>query len=95
MCIVTGDPHYITFDGTVITSQGACMYVVSRSNEVVARTAGFATFYVYVRNQKRGSPDDKRASYPNSVILGVAGREFNIDMHQVVTVRRTGMCDYV
>ena len=86
MCIITGDPHYITFDGTVITAQGSCMYVVSRTVKRVAETTSFASFYIHVRNIKRGTPTDKRATYPGSVFFAVNGFLFNVNNRLAITV---------
>jgi len=85
---VTGDPHYITFDGTVFTTQTLCRLIVSMTTDEVAAETPDASFYVYVQNLRRGNPDNIKASYPNLIIFGIGGTEFVIHANFTVMVSK-------
>ncbi|XP_069461015.1 alpha-tectorin-like isoform X2 [Ambystoma mexicanum] len=51
-CAVTGDPHYLTFDGAIVHFQGTCAYEVAHT---CLESSNFS-FWVKAENRNRRSP---------------------------------------
>jgi hypothetical protein len=64
LCIISGEPHYRTFDKQIINYQGICKHLL------VKPTFGYNgtnTFQVYLRNEYRGG--NTQVSFPKDVII--------------------------
>ncbi|XP_061446246.1 zonadhesin [Rhineura floridana] len=66
-CHVAGDPHYYTFDGTMVSFMGTCTYILVTLCHSDPR---LPSFNITAKNEERGQPE---ASYLRHVTVEVAG----------------------
>lgn len=73
MCIVSGEPHYRTFDLQKIDYQGVCKHLLV---EPSSGYAGSNWFHVYLRNDYRDG--NNLVSFPKDVLVSVCGDNVEI-----------------
>jgi alpha-tectorin len=73
LCIVSGEPHYRTFDMQKIDYQGVCKHLLV---EPSSGFTGVNVFHVYLRNEYRGG--NTQISFPRDVIVDVCGDHVEI-----------------
>ncbi|XP_073426567.1 IgGFc-binding protein-like [Dendrobates tinctorius] len=69
VCMASGDPHYISFDGRKFDFQGTCVYQLTA---LCDKTRGLTDFEIWVKNQNRGNV---RVSYTTEVHIKAYGLE--------------------
>ncbi|XP_074518433.1 zonadhesin, like [Halichoeres trimaculatus] len=84
ICVVSGDPHYTTFDKRTHHYMGACSYTLTKPcNE----SSGLLYFTVDTQNEFRGS--SKKVSYVRAVVINVSGVTVNLGKGRRVQVNGT------
>jgi zonadhesin len=73
LCIVSGEPHYRSFDKEKIDYQGVCKHLLV---EPSTSYTGSNQFHVYLRNEYRGG--NNQVSFPKDVIIDVCGDHVEI-----------------
>ncbi|KAM6453264.1 zonadhesin [Liasis olivaceus] len=80
-CVVSGDPHYTTYDGRLFHFMGNCTYLLTA---VCDATPGQPTFQVQTTNEHRGG--NTQVSYLKSVSIAVYGTQIVLLKGRKVTV---------
>jgi hypothetical protein len=81
MCIISGDPHYKTFDGKQIHYQGECLYnLVSR----VDANNGLPDFSILGKHEKR--PGNQNVTYLRYLQVNYLSYVIKLKREGVVTV---------
>ncbi|KAK3093998.1 hypothetical protein FSP39_022729 [Pinctada imbricata] len=72
LCMASGDPHYKTYDGSIIHFMGICKYTMTKSKDSNDECA----FNVEVKNEHRGG--NTRVSFTKSVDVTIYGKTVRI-----------------
>ncbi|XP_038059591.1 IgGFc-binding protein-like [Patiria miniata] len=82
VCVVWGDPHYITFDNFLYDYQGACQYTLVRD---CLNTTSLPSFHLISKNSKRKPSEivsflqELQLEYMGSVFTFIRGGEVRLD----------------
>ncbi|XP_021353607.1 uncharacterized protein LOC110450424 isoform X1 [Mizuhopecten yessoensis] len=79
-CLVSGDPHYTTFDGEQIDFMGTCKYTLSEYR----KPGDTCSFAVEAKNERRGS--NSKVSYTRLVDVKMFGRVIRLHRDRNVYV---------
>ncbi|XP_077772904.1 zonadhesin [Podarcis muralis] len=79
-CHVAGDPHYYTFDGTMVSFMGTCTYTLVTLCHADPR---LPAFNITAKNEERGQPE---ASYLRLVTVEVAGATVTLQKSRRVLI---------
>ena len=83
ICKASGDPHYETYDGSMIHFQGPCKYLLSKT---IKETLPVCDFAIEVKNIRGsditgdGSKDD--VSYTRTVDATINGQLFRMEQEK-------------
>ncbi|XP_033026094.1 zonadhesin [Lacerta agilis] len=80
VCHVAGDPHYYTFDGTMVSFMGTCTYTLVT---VCHSDPRLPAFNITAKNEERGQPE---ASYLRLVTVEVAGATVTLQKSRRVLI---------
>ncbi|XP_033733950.1 uncharacterized protein LOC117323058 [Pecten maximus] len=86
-CLVSGDPHYTTFDGEQIDFMGTCKYMLSEYR----KSEDVCSYAVEVKNERRGS--NSKVSFTRLVDVKMFGQV--IRLHQQKNVYIDGQLTYL
>ncbi|XP_073330761.1 zonadhesin, like [Pagrus major] len=84
ICVVSGDPHYTTFDKRTHHYMGACSYTLTKPCNV---SSSLPYFTVDTQNEHRGS--SKKVSYVKAVVINVNGVTVVLGKGRTVQVNGT------
>lgn len=79
-CLVSGDPHYTTFDGERIDFMGTCKYTLSE----YSKAGDECSYSVQVKNERRGS--NTKVSFTRLVDVYMHGTVITLHQHKNVYV---------
>ncbi|XP_060137932.1 zonadhesin [Zootoca vivipara] len=79
-CHVAGDPHYYTFDGSMVSFMGTCTYTLVT---VCHSDPRLPAFNITAKNEERGQPE---ASYLRLVTVEVAGATVTLQKSRRVLI---------
>ena len=82
ICVVSGDPHYTTFDKRTHHYMGACSYTLTKPCDA---NSSLPYFTVDTQNEHRGS--SKKVSYVKAVVVNVYGVTVVLGKGRTVQVR--------
>ena len=82
MCVVSGDPHYMTFNDLHLISQGVCKNNLVSLEEQAS--PDFPAFAVYSKNEHRGTSTS--VSYLSYIEVHAYGHVIRLGRHNTVTV---------
>ncbi|KAM8746516.1 zonadhesin, like [Acanthopagrus schlegelii] len=84
ICVVSGDPHYTTFDKRTHHYMGACSYTLTKPCDA---NSSLPYFTVDTQNEHRGS--SKKVSYVKAVVVNVYGVTVVLGKGRTVQVNGT------
>ena len=78
LCVLSGDPHILTFDKRNLHPQGICKYNIATSDDPEA------AFEVYSKFERRGT--NKLISYVKYIEMVAYNHTVRLDRHKIVYV---------